>query len=302
MYTKILIPLDGSKTAEKVLPYARYFAGKLKLPIELLAVIDMAEMASHIPAEKARFFDSMIEEGVKKSASYLRGVAGTFGDANVKCTVEKGRADEVILEKGETDTGMLICMATHGRSGLDRFLLGSVAEKVLRGAANPLLLVRATEEAKSEGAALLKSIIVPLDGSELAESIIPTAAEKAKELGLEVVLFRAYHLPTYAYAGDETFSAVDYYDELIAGVRDEATQYLEKKVAEVRKLGVEKVSFVTKEGFAADEIIALSRKTPDGLIAMCSHGRTGVKRWVLGSVTENVVRHSSDPVLVMRAK
>ncbi len=64
MYTKILIPLDGSKTAEKVLPYARYFAGKLKLPIELLAVIDMAEMASHIPAEKARFFDSMIEEGV----------------------------------------------------------------------------------------------------------------------------------------------------------------------------------------------------------------------------------------------
>jgi nucleotide-binding universal stress UspA family protein len=302
MYTKMLIPLDGSKTAEKVLPYARYFAGKLKLPVELLAVIDTAEMATHIPAEKARFFDSMIEEGVKKSASYLRGVAGTFGDTDVKCTVEKGRADEVIIEKGETDTSTVICMATHGRSGLDRFLLGSVAEKVLRGAANPLLLVRATEEAKSDGAAALKSIVVPLDGSELAESIIPTMAEKAKELGLEVVLFRAYHIPTYAYAGDETYSAVGYYDELIAGVRDEATEYLEKKVAEVKKLGVEKVSFVTKEGFAADEIIALGRKNPDSLIAMCSHGRTGVKRWVLGSVTENVVRHSGDPVLVMRAK
>ena len=243
----------------------------------------------------------MIEEGVKKSASYLRGVAGTFGDANVKCTVEKGRADEVILEKGETDTGMLICMATHGRSGLDRFLLGSVTEKVLRAAANPLLLVRATEEAKSEGAAVLKSIVVPLDGSELAESIIPTAAEKAKELGLEVILFRAHHLPTSAYASDEMYSAVDY-DELIAGVRDEATQYLEKKAAEVKKLGVEKVSVVAKEGFAADEIIALARKNPDSLIAMCSHGRTGVKRWMLGSVTETVVRHSGDPVLVMRAK
>src|SRR6476659_1554007 len=189
MYTKILIPLDGSKTAEKVLPYTRYLAGKLKLPIELLAVINMAEMASHIPAEKARFFDSMIEEGVKKSASYLRGVAGTFGDANVKCTVEKGRADEVILEKGETDTGMLICMATHGRSGLDRFLLGSVAEKVLRGAANALLLVRATEAAPGNGEASFKSIIVPLDGSELAESILPMAAGVAKKLGLEVVLF-----------------------------------------------------------------------------------------------------------------
>lgn len=301
MYTKILIPLDGSKTAEKVLPHARYLAGKLKLPVELLAVIDMVEIATHIPAEKARFFDSMIEAGVKKSASYLRGVAATFGGANVKCTVEKGQADAVIIEKGETDTSMLICMATHGRSGLDRFLLGSVTEKVLRAAANPLLLVRATEEAKSDGTAVLKSIVVPLDGSELAESIIPTVAEKAKELALEVVLFRAYHLPTYAYAGDETYSGFDY-DELIAGVRDEATQYLEKKAAEVKKLGVEKVSVVSKEGFAADEIIALGRKNPDSLIAMCSHGRTGVKRWMLGSVTEAVVRHSGDPVLVLRAK
>lgn len=299
MYTKMLIPLDGSKTAEKVLPYARFLAGKLKIPVELLAVVDMAEMATHIPAEKARFFDSMIEEGVKNSASYLRGVAATFGDADVKCAVEKGQADAVIIEKAETDTRMLICMATHGRSGLDRFLLGSVAEKVLRAAANPLLLVRATEEAKSDGTAVLKSMVVPLDGSELAESIIPMVA--AKELGLEVVLFRAYHIPTYAYAGDETYSVVDY-DELIVGVRDEATEYLEKKVAEVKHLGVEKVSFVTEEGFAADKIIALGRKTPDNLIAMCSHGRTGVKRWVLGSVTEAVVRHSGDPVLVLRAK
>ena len=301
MYTKILIPLDGSKTAEKVLPHARYLAGKLKLPVELLAVIDMVEIATHIPAEKARFFDSMIEAGVKKSASYLRGVAGTFIGADVKCTVEKGQADAVIIEKGETDKSMLICMATHGRSGLDRFLLGSVTEKVLRAAANPLLLVRATEEAKSDGTAVLKSLVVPLDGSELAESIIPTVAEKAKELALEVVLFRAHHLPTYAYAGDETYSGFDY-DELIAGVRDDATQYLEKKAAEVKKLGVEKVSVVSKEGFAADEIIALARKNPDSLIAMCSHGRTGVKRWMLGSVTEAVVRHSGDPVLVLRAK
>ena len=299
MYTKMLIPLDGSKTSEKVLPYARYLAGRLKIPVELLAVIDMADRATHIPAEKARFFDSMIEEGVKSSENYLCGVAGTFGDADVKCTVEKGEADAVIIEKGEADKGMLICMATHGRSGLDRFLLGSVAEDVLRAAANPLLLVRATEEANSEGVAALKSIILPLDGSELAESIIPM--DMAKNLGLEVVLFRAYHIPSYAYAGDETSSVVDY-DELMVGVRDEANEYLEKKVAEVKHLGVDKVSFVTKEGFAADEIIAMGRKTPDSLIAMCSHGRTGVKRWVLGSVTEAVVRHSGDPVLVLRAK
>ena len=58
---------------------------------------------------------------------------------------------------------------------------------------------------------------------------------------------------------------------------------------------------MSAEGFAGDEIIALGRKTPDGLIAMCSHGRSGVKRWVLGSVTETVVRHTVDPMLVLRA-
>jgi nucleotide-binding universal stress UspA family protein len=301
MYSKILIPLDGSKTAEKVLPYARYLAGKFKIPIELLAVIDIAEMATHITAEKARFLDGMIEEGMRSSETYLRGVATTFGGAAVKCTVEKGRAEEAIVEKGESDTAMLIAMATHGRSGLNRFLLGSVAEKVLRGAANPLLLVRATEEAKSDGEAGFKTVIVPLDGSELAESVLPMAATAAKKLGLEVVLFRAYHIPYNAYAGDDGYYAVNY-DELIAAVRDEALEYLDKKVAEVKKLGVEKVSLIAKEGFAGDEIIALGRKTPGGLIAMCSHGRSGVKRWVLGSVTENVVRHTMDPVLVARAR
>ena len=300
MYTRMLIPLDGSKTAEKVLPYARYLAGKLKIPIELLAVIDIAEMATHIAAEKARYLDTMIEDGVRASTSYLRGIATTFAGADVKCTVEKGRAEDSIIERGEADAGMLIAMATHGRSGLNRFLLGSVAEKVLRGSANPLLLIRATEEAKGEGEEKLTSVVVPLDGSELAESVLPMVATMAKMLGLEVVLFRAYHIPYNAYAGDDGY-AVNY-DELIAGVRDEANEYLEKKVAEVKKLGVEKVSAVTKEGFAGDEIIALGRKTQDNLIAMCSHGRSGMKRWVLGSVTETVVRHSGDPVLVVRAK
>lgn len=300
MYSKILIPLDGSKTAEKVLPYARYLAGKFKIPVELLAVIDIAEMATHITAEKARFLDTMIEEGVRFSTTYLKGVASTFAAADVKCTVEKGRAEDAIIERSEADTAMLIAMATHGRSGLNRFLLGSVAEKVLRGTANPLLLVRATETAKSDGEAAFKSIIVPLDGSELAESVIPMVAGVAKKLDLEVVLFRAYHIPYNAYAGDDGYYAVNY-DDLIASVRDEAKEYLGKKMAEVKKLGVATVSAVTKEGFAGDEIIAFGSKTPDGLIAICSHGRSGVKRWVLGSVTEIVARHTNDPMLIVRA-
>jgi nucleotide-binding universal stress UspA family protein len=287
----MLVPLDGSNTAEKVLPYARYLVGKFKIPVQLLSVVDIGEVVTHMASGKARFLETLIEDAVRSSENYLRVVAKTFSGAEVTCTVEKGRAKEVIIEKGKTDTGMLITMATHGRSGLNRFLLGSIAEKVLRGTANPLLLVRAKPGAKSKGEATLKSIIVPLDGSELAESVLPMVAAVAKKLELEVALFRAY-----------SFLAGLNYSQLIASVRDEANEYLQDKTAEVKKLGVNQVKYASKQGIASDEIIALAREMPDNLIAMCSHGRTGIERWVVGSVTETVVRHSDGPVLVVRAK
>lgn len=299
MYEAILVPLDGSKTAEKVLPYARYLAGKFKVPVELLAVVDVVEIASHMTSEKVHFLDTIIEDAVQHSTTYLRGVATTIAGTNVRCSVEKGRAEDTIIEKAATDKTMLITMATHGRSGLNRFLLGSIAEKVLRGTVNPLLLIRAGDE-KSQGEAMLKSIIVPLDGAELAEAVLPIVADMAKKLDLEIELFRTYHVPYNVYSGDEGLYAVNY-EELLAGLRDEAAEYLEKKAADLKRLGVAKVQCVTKEGLAADEIISLGRKTPDNLIAMSSHGRSGVRRWVLGSVTELVVRHSGDPVLVIRS-
>ena len=301
MYTRILIPLDGSKTAEKVLPYARYLAATLKLPVELLEVIDVADIARRIPPEKSHSINTVLENVIRRSEQYLSEVASTFPKADVKCTVEKGWAEEVIIEKAAADKGTLINMATHGRSGINRWLLGSVAEKVLRGTTSPLLLVRASEDAKTEGEAPLSSVIVPLDGSELAEQVLSPVAELAKQLKLEVVLFRAYAIPLSAMAVDPEGLYVVNDEELISALRDEVVAYLEKKTEATKKLGVESVRYIAKYGIAADEIISLGRETPDNLIAMCTHGRSGVKRWVLGSVTETVVRHSGDPVLVIRA-
>ena len=116
---------------------------------------------------------------------------------------------------------------------------------------------------------------------------------------MEIELFRAYHIPYNVYAGDEGFYAGNF-EELFAGVRDKAAEYLDKKAADLKRPGVAKVTCMTKEGFAADEIILFGRKTADNLIAMSSHGRSGVKRWMLGSVAETVVRHAGDPVLIHR--
>jgi nucleotide-binding universal stress UspA family protein len=268
--------------------------------VELLAVVDIAEMAAHMTASKARFLDTMVEDAERASREYLKTISDKATGVDIKAMLAKGRAEEAIIEKAAADKNTLIAMATHGRSGLNRWMLGSVTEKVLRGCENPLLLVRATEAIDGGQKISLKSVIVPLDGSQLAECVFPAAIALAKAMDLEVVLFRAYHIPYNAYVGEDAYSAINY-EELITAVRDEATEYLEKKVAELKQQGLAKVSSVAKEGLSADEIITIGRTTPESLIAMCSHGRSGVKRWVLGSVTETVVRHSSDPVLVVRA-
>ena len=96
MFSKILVPLDGSTTAEKVLPCARYLAARLKAPVELLAVVDLGEIAAHMRSEKARFFDTMLEEGVRHLSEYLRGIATTFASGNVECSVKKGKPEEVV--------------------------------------------------------------------------------------------------------------------------------------------------------------------------------------------------------------
>jgi nucleotide-binding universal stress UspA family protein len=90
-------------------------------------------------------------------------------------------------------------------------------------------------------------------------------------------------------------------DVFIVSLRNETEIYLAAKTEEMKQKGLNKVSFAAKQGLEADEIIATARETLDTLIAMCTHGRTGVQRWMLGSVTETVVRHSGDPVLIIRA-
>jgi nucleotide-binding universal stress UspA family protein len=300
MYSKILVPLDGSKTAENVVPFARCFARSLQIPVELMAVVDMAEMARNVLVAEGLSVDTLIEDEAKRYRNYLETIAKNFPVGTVQCTVSKGKAADVIIESAAGEKKTLIAMATHGRSGLNRFLLGSIAEKVLHGAANPLLLVRATEKTPPPwDMPALKSIIVPLDGSELAESVLPYVEALAKNLDLEVTLVAVYSVPYGVSGASEGFHGTTWTKAFVGGLR--AKVYLEKKAVEFKSKGLDKVSFIAKEGLPADEIISTARRTPDNLIAMCTHGRTGVTRWIMGSVTETVVRHSDNPVLVVRA-
>jgi nucleotide-binding universal stress UspA family protein len=239
-------------------------------------------------------------EEERTSKAYLENIGETFSRSESRCTVITGKPEEMILQAAGADVRTLIAMATHGRSGVRRWLLGSVTEKVLRATHNPLLLIRARSAADVESDVTLKSVIVPLDGSSLAESALPTVLDFARELALEVILLRAYGLPTGVVYGSEDY--LPHHEELLAGLREEAREYLNGKVAELRSRELERLLPMVAEGSGAEEIIKAARDTPNSLVVMCTHGRSGVERWVLGSVTEKVVRHSGTPILVLRSQ
>jgi nucleotide-binding universal stress UspA family protein len=301
MFSKIVIPLDGSPVAEAALPYARALARGGSLPVELLSVIDLDEMARHIAAERGLFLDTLDDFETHRRNDYLSALAKSFAGVQVTWRVERGEAASTIVESAAADKAALVCMATHGRSGLQRWLLGSVAEKVLRASENPLLLVRASDSVPVTGVKTLDAIIVPLDGSSIAEQVLPAVAELAKGLDLEVIFFRAYNIPYGSFYEGGGSYAVDL-QRLSSVIETDVEHYLEERRDVFAKAGLAKLAYASKEGLAADAIIDFARNKPDGLIAICSHGRSGVRRWALGSVTETVVRHARNPVLILRAE
>lgn len=283
MISRILVPLDGSKLAEQVLPYARLLATAFGAQVELLRVSD--------PEARPPF-------GAQPAGDYLKVAAGRcLPNVSCACVERSGTPAQVIIDAGrEAD---LIAMATHGTSGMRRWLLGSVASKVAQSATAPLLLVRPLEGETASLEVTLKTVFVPLDGSPLAEKILPQVIPIARKLALQVHLLRVYSAPASAYVAVEGMIApgpADYLETL----RQEAQAYLDARALALQSQGLTNVVATAIEGDPANEIIDLALKTADNLIAMTSHGRSGIGRWLLGSVAEKVLQHSHDPVLLVR--
>lgn len=297
MYTRMLIPLDGSNLAEQALPYARFLARALSLPVELVQAADPEALALLTDPAHSRYADTIWADKINSGRAYLEAIGRSFQGARVQCLVEKGKAEDVVIDQAAAQKNTLIVMATHGRSGMQRWILGSVADKVLHGSSNHMLLIRSAEHGQTAGEAVLNSVVIPLDGSVLAEQVLPIIGEFAKKIPLKVIFLRAYGLPPAA-TGEEYGT---YTENVMNQAESEARTYLENKINDAKRKGFEDVAAVVKFGYGAEEIISCARETPDNFVAMCTHGRSGIRRWVLGSVTEKVVRHSGDPVLIIRA-
>lgn len=276
-YRRILVLLDGSELAEMVLPYLRELGEKMGSEMDLVSV-----------CEPSRGLERLF-------GPYLEKLASQLGGLTVRSLVLFGDPVEQILDYAERNNFSLIAMATHGRSGISRWDLGSVAEKVLHEAKLPVLLVSAREKAVPEKVSF-RRILLPLDGSKLGEAAMPWAEEMAARVKAELLLLRVERTaPQLAWAAEIALYQRD--DRAI--LEAEAKAYLSRVAADLKQKGIP-VSYRVLFGLPAEGIVDYARDNAVDLIAMSTHGRAGLGRWVFGSVAHKVIQAAGVPVLLVR--
>ncbi len=325
----VLIPLDGTEIAEGILPYVCQVARARNLPLILHGVVDPgaieypASLAPHDPSpqqpysgvygqvvyrerqssqaveDRVVYKDQVDASALAHAAERLRAVASRLEDEGVNAQVKTtmgGPAEEILRVAAEERCG-LIAMSTHGRNAIGRTILGSVTDRIIRSSTVPVLTI-APEKAETyrrrEGVPL-KRIMLPLDGSLLAEQAIPYVEALARALSLVVILVRAVSLeyPVFAYP---VYSQLQRFTE----DRDrEAASYLKGVSRDLTSRGLT-VRTAVLRGWPAQSLLDFADRTPNDMIAITTHGRSGLSRWMTGSVADALVRASGDPVLVVR--
>lgn len=291
MIKTILVPLDGSELAEQVLPFASEIAHRAGAELLLLTSIQPVGVwdatATAINWER--------EE--RLAQEYLDAQKDRLKANGVKARVKRlhGDAAEGVLEAAETEGVNLIAMSTHGRSGLTRWLFGSVADRVVQSAHLPILILRPNGKTPLPSP-VFEKLLVPLDGSETAAGVLPFVEEVAKLFGAGLVLYHAVP-PVSAYPGFETVNPqLD--GHVLEEMEKQAKELLSRAAHDLEARGA-RVTVAVSIDLAVDGILNAAKETGADLIAIGTHGRSGLGRMVMGSVANAVLRRSPLPCLLV---
>lgn len=277
---KILVPLDGSELADGILKHVERLLGKEPAQVVLLRVLPPPGQAEEIPGQ--------FELERKAATAHLETVKLRLEEVGAKVTTVQREGDPAaeILFAVEEHKPDLVAMSSHGRSGVMRWIRGSVAERVLRSSPAPVLLITA-KGLEGQIEQRFRRILVPLDGTEHSAAVLPLVEHLARLHGAEVILARieweGLNRPLLAAA-----LAPEKVVESIRPYRDRLAQH---------GIGVRAMA---SQGDSASQILDLAESEDVDLIAMTSHGRTGFVRALEGSVSEKVLRHCRRPLLVFR--
>lgn len=302
MFAKILVPLDGSPLAQSALPPALALASATDAPLTLLSVVPPTQL---LPDYNIPYNAAMEAAQLAAAGDALDTLAQSLRAHGPRVTtaVTVGGAADSILRYAEENGVDLIVMASHGRGGAFHWAFGSVARKVITGATVPTLVVRAKEPPKhAEIPAPMRSILAPLDGSELAEAVIPLVTDLARSLGASVTLARIVPFPGGIYFGSPyaPMVAPDTFDQAMEEARAAARGYLDSVADRLRHAGVS-VETVERGGEPAGRLLSLMDEKKYDLVVAATHGRTGFRRWAIGSVAERLIESSHTPVLLVRS-
>ena len=316
MYNRMLVPLDGSELSEIVFPYAKELAARLDLEVILFHVHSSEEReATHLYRayieHKVDIIKRQAEEVQQQTTIKPKGRA-----VKVRGELVTGYPPEEILRYADENDIDFILMATHGRSGIKRWVMGSVAEKVLRASKVPVWLVRdGVPDEIVYDKWPKRTNLVPLDGSELAEAVLPHVEALAKQRGAEivnVVLLRVceppvmppYFSPSARFETPNGIAHVtpqEYIRAAIAACKAEAKRYLAGVEKRLKEAGL-RVQSEVLEGEPATKIIEYARKNPFNLIVMSTHARSGLSRWAYGSIATKVLQGVTSPIFLVRPK
>jgi nucleotide-binding universal stress UspA family protein len=292
MFKNILVPLDGSALAEAALPYAKALVARTGGRLTLVRAAHYASLLGDMAVEQHRsveIAEDYLECQVERLAAegYTAQAAVPFG----------GSTANWIVEEADIRGADLVVMATHDRVGADRWLHGSVAETVVHRSSIPVMVVRAgdAEKLAARFADQQPVVVVPLDGSKLAEAALPIARALANTFGGRLVLVGVVPAPGQFVAG-QGGAIMTYVEPDLAELQADVQTYL-RRIAEGGKADV-----IVRSGDAATQIAQAAQEYAAAMVVMATHGRTGAIRTILGSVAGNVVHHSSGPVLLVRAR
>jgi nucleotide-binding universal stress UspA family protein len=306
MYRSIMLPLDGSRFGEQALQLAATLARRSGARLELVHVHNVAaDVTAWEPLTPYRYEGLDISEREWDGAvwsseeEYLTSQANNAGAAVADmaiCKVLQGAVVPALEREIELTDPDLIVMATHGRGGVSRAWLGSVADALVRQIHKPILLVRAPWSDAAATPAKTGNILVALDGSTLAESIVPHALQLGAGVPTNFTLLRVV---SPVFIAPEMMSQPDLVS--VQELRDritEAREYLNALASVMRSDTVNVKCEVVVGSKPASTILAYAREHDVDVIAMATHGRGGLKRLVLGSVADKVLRAAEVPMLV----
>jgi nucleotide-binding universal stress UspA family protein len=295
MSAPIIVPLDGSMLAERALASAQSLARRQHAELRLVRVAPLEPiLALADPGLGVLYPEQPMAAAWQATNQYLLDVQKSCAAADLAVSVEvrEGEVAGEIVDAAQQAKAGLIVMSSHGYSGLNRWLLGSVAEKVLPSAPCPVWVVRTT--------AAPQHMLIALDGSALAEMVLPVAFDIATCFDSPVTLLRvvpelsAAHIASLE--GCEPGLSRRYADEMLT----EAADYLNQVKTRCATWPV-LTNTAVRSGSAAETILDYAERHAVDLVAMTTHGRTGLRRWIYGSVMHKVLAQLPVSMLVSRS-